>query len=113
MPPTSGLGIGMDRLMMYLTNNSSIQEVLLFPQMRPEKKQVKIGGRRWLLFYYKTTITKWSLALKRPLDWVVKKMGQNENLSLLGLTEVVVDGDVKAMDWKSIYFLYQIIKKNS
>jgi lysyl-tRNA synthetase class 2 len=38
MPPTSGLGIGMDRLMMYLTNNSSIQEVLLFPQMRPEKK---------------------------------------------------------------------------
>jgi lysyl-tRNA synthetase class 2 len=32
----------MDRLMMYLTNNSSIQEVLLFPQMRPEKKQVKI-----------------------------------------------------------------------
>ncbi len=38
MPPTSGLGIGMDRLMMFLTNNSSIQEVLLFPQMRPEKK---------------------------------------------------------------------------
>lgn len=42
MPPTSGLGIGMDRLMMFLTNNSSIQEVLLFPQMRPEKTQVKI-----------------------------------------------------------------------
>jgi lysyl-tRNA synthetase class 2 len=42
MPPTSGLGIGMDRLMMYLTNNSSIQEVLFFPQMRPEKKQVQI-----------------------------------------------------------------------
>jgi lysyl-tRNA synthetase class 2 len=42
MPPTSGLGIGMDRLMMFLTNNSSIQEVLLFPQMRPEKKQVQI-----------------------------------------------------------------------
>jgi lysyl-tRNA synthetase class 2 len=38
MPPTSGLGIGMDRLMMYLTNNSSIQEVLLFPQMRPENR---------------------------------------------------------------------------
>ena len=42
MPPTSGLGIGMDRLMMFLTNNSSIQEVLFFPQMRPEKKQVQI-----------------------------------------------------------------------
>jgi lysyl-tRNA synthetase class 2 len=38
MPPTSGIGIGMDRLIMYLTNNPSIQEVLFFPQMRPESK---------------------------------------------------------------------------
>ncbi|CAM1345073.1 lysine--tRNA ligase [Tenacibaculum amylolyticum] len=37
MPPTSGLGIGMDRLIMYLTNNPSIQEVLFFPQMKPER----------------------------------------------------------------------------
>ncbi len=36
MPPTSGMGIGVDRLVMMLTNNASIQEVLLFPQMRPE-----------------------------------------------------------------------------
>jgi len=42
MPPTSGLGIGMDRLIMFLTNNQSIQEVLLFPQMRPEKKESAI-----------------------------------------------------------------------
>ncbi len=38
MPPTSGLGIGLDRLCMFLTNNSSIQEVLFFPQMKAEKK---------------------------------------------------------------------------
>ena len=42
MPPTAGLGIGMDRLMMFLTNNASIQEVLFFPQMRPEKKMPAI-----------------------------------------------------------------------
>ncbi len=43
MPPTSGLGIGMDRLIMFLTNNQSIQEVLFFPQMKPEKKHVAIS----------------------------------------------------------------------
>lgn len=42
MPPTSGMGIGMDRLIMYLTNNPSIQEVLFFPQMRPERKKVEM-----------------------------------------------------------------------
>ncbi|TNE77278.1 MAG: lysine--tRNA ligase [Bacteroidetes bacterium] len=43
MPPTSGLGIGMDRLIMFLTNNQSIQEVLFFPQMKPEKFGEKKG----------------------------------------------------------------------
>ena len=43
MPPTSGMGIGMDRLVMFLTNNQSIQEVLFFPQMRPEKKAIDLS----------------------------------------------------------------------
>lgn len=44
MPPTSGLGVGMDRLIMYLTNNPSIQEVLFFPQMKPEKFEKEKTG---------------------------------------------------------------------
>jgi len=39
MPPTSGMGIGMDRLVMLLTGQQAIQEVLLFPLMKPEKTQ--------------------------------------------------------------------------
>jgi len=41
MPPTSGMGIGIDRLTMFMTGQESIQDVLFFPQMRPEKKAQK------------------------------------------------------------------------
>ncbi|RLJ61877.1 lysyl-tRNA synthetase class II [Lacinutrix venerupis] len=50
MPPTSGMGIGMDRLIMFLTNNQSIQEVLFFPQMRPEKKAVPMSEEEKAVF---------------------------------------------------------------
>ena len=47
MPPTSGMGIGMDRLVMLLTGQTAIQEVLLFPQMKPEKKVQKDGAEKY------------------------------------------------------------------
>ena len=106
MPPTSGLGIGMDRLMMYLTNNSSIQEVLLFPQMRPEKKQVKIeleDDEKLIVVLLQTNNNQMEFGLLKINSGLSGKKWDKamKNLSSLGLTEVVVDGDVKACRLKA------------
>ena len=62
MPPTSGMGIGMDRLIMFLTNNVSIQEVLFFPQMKPEKKALALSDNEKIIFDILKTTTNILLA---------------------------------------------------
>ena len=66
MPPTSGIGIGIDRLVMLMTGKTTIQEVLLVPQMRPEKKIPKSSVAEWA-------------ALGVPEEWVpvFNKAGYN------------------------------------
>jgi len=100
MPPTSGLGIGMDRLMMFLTNNSSIQEVLFFPQMRPEKKQIQIeltDEEKLIVALLTTNDNKMELlALKTKSELSGKKWdAATKALSQHGLIKVYVDGDFK------------------
>lgn len=101
MPPTSGLGIGMDRLIMFLTNNASIQEVLFFPQMRPEKKQVELTeDEKLVIALLKTNESKMELAtLKMNSGLSGKKWDvAMKGLSKQGLTKVAVDGDSKIVE---------------
>ena len=99
MPPTSGLGIGMDRLIMFLTNNASIQEVLFFPQMRPEKKQVELTEDEKLIIGLLKTENNQPLGqLKEKSQLSGKKWdAAMKGLAKHGMTKVVVDGESKTV----------------
>lgn len=99
MPPTSGMGIGMDRLIMFLTDNASIQEVLFFPQMRPEKKAIQLTDEEKLVSEILKTAKSLALdALKTQAGLSGKKWdAAMKGLSKHGLVKVVVEGDTKTV----------------
>lgn len=74
MPPMSGIGIGMDRLVMLMTGQTTIQEVLFFPQMRPEKKPIKDAADQYM-----------AIGIEEALVPIIQKAGYNQVCELKDL----------------------------
>ena len=90
MPPTSGMGIGMDRLVMLMTGQQAIQEVLFFPQMKPEKVITQDTNEKYI-------------ALGIPAEWVdvVKKAGITKVRDLSGLNPNKFHQDICGLNKKN------------
>jgi len=89
MPPTSGMGIGMDRLVMLMTGQQTIQEVLFFPQMRPEKKAPKDPAAKYV-------------EIGVPEEWVplIQKAGYKLVADMQGINPQKVHMDICGVNKK-------------